>query len=227
MNDVSINVLQSGSSGNCLILDDVIALDIGVSIKKITPYIRGLQLVFVGHVHGDHFKESTIRALAYQRPKLRFCGGAWMTQRFIDAGVSKRNIDVLEDGKQYDYGAFRIEPVPLFHNAPNYGLKIYINSKKAIYIVDTGSVAGIEAKDFDYFLLESNHTQEEIDARIASKLAAGEYPYEIEACRNHLSQEQALDWLAENVGPNSKYVFLHRHKDTQNQTINQKERSYD
>lgn len=220
MNDVQINVLQSGSSGNCLILSDVLALDMGVSIKKVTPYIRGLQLVFVGHSHGDHFKESTIRALAYQRPKLRFCAGPWMAQRFIDAGVSKRNIDVLEDGKQYDYGAFQVEPVPLYHNVPNYGLKIYINGKKVIYIVDTGSVSGIEAKDFDYFLLEANHTQEEIDSRIAAKLAAGEYPYELEARKNHLSQERALDWLAENAGPNSKYVFLHQHKDAQNQTIN-------
>lgn len=211
--DVALNILQTGSSGNCLILSDVLALDMGVTYKTITPYVRSLQLVFVGHEHGDHFKASTIRTLARNRPSLRFCGGTWLTQKFVDAGVSKRNIDVLEDGKTYDYGAFQISPVTLFHNVPNFGLKIFINGKRVIYIVDTGSVSGIEAKDFDYFLLEANHTKKEIAERIAAKDAAGVYAYEREAARNHLSQEQALDWLAKNMGANSKYVFLHQHLD--------------
>lgn len=136
-----------------------------------------------------------------------------MISRFLSAGVSKANIDVLEAGKRYDYGAFQIEPVPLFHNVPNFGLKIFINGKRVIYIVDTGSVAGIEAKDFDYFLLESNHTRAEIEARIEAKRAAGEFAYEEQAMHNHLSQEQALDWLAANMGPNSQYIFLHQHKE--------------
>ena len=213
MNEFTLDVLQTGSSGNCLILSDVLALDMGVTYKTVAPYVRSLQLVFVGHEHGDHFKATTIRALAQNRPSLRFCGGPWMISRFLSAGVSKANIDVLEAGKRYDYGAFQIEPVPLFHNVPNFGLKIFINGKRVIYIVDTGSVAGIEAKDFDYFLLESNHSRAEIQARIAAKQAAGEFAYEIEASRNHLSFEQAMDWLAANMGPNSQYIFLHQHKE--------------
>lgn len=136
-----------------------------------------------------------------------------MISRFLSAGVSKANIDVLEAGETYDYGAFRISPVTLFHNVPNFGLKIFINGKRVIYIVDTGSVSGIEAKDFDYFLLEANHHRAEIEARIAAKQAAGEFAYEIEASRNHLSYEQAMDWLAANAGPESRYVLLHGHVD--------------
>ena len=41
----------------------------------------------------------------------------------------------------------------------------------------------------------------------------GEFSYEYRAAQNHLSQEQALDWLARNVGPNSRYEFLHQHKE--------------
>lgn len=161
----------------------------------------------------DHFKSSTIRTLSRNRPSLRFCGGAWMIPHFIEAGVSKRNVDVLEFGKTYDYGAFQIEPVPLFHNVPNLGLKIFINGKRVIYIVDTGSVDGIEAKDFDLILLEANHSRAEIEARIAAKHAAGEFAYEEAAARNHLSREQAEDWLARNAGPNSKYILLHQHRE--------------
>lgn len=71
----------------------------------------------------------------------------------------------------------------------------------------------ISAKDYTLYLLEANHTKAEIEARIADKLSRGEFAYEVRAAQNHLSQEQALDWLSRNAGPNSKVVFLHQHKD--------------
>lgn len=210
---MTCDVLASGSSGNCTILNGVIALDMGVAYKKIAPHVRGLQLVFTGHEHTDHFKASTIRALAAERPKLRFCGGEWMAGKFISAGVSARNIDVLYAGKRYDYGAFQVEPFELYHDVFNYGLKIFMEDEKILYAVDTGYIDHVEAKDFDLYLLEQNHTRAEIEARIAEKQSRGEFAYESRAAQNHLSQEQAMDWLARNAGANSKYVFLHQHKE--------------
>lgn len=210
---IDYKILQTGSAGNCIILNGIIALDMGVSYKKVSLYTHSLCLVFVGHEHGDHFKKSTIRALAAERPALRFCGGPWMVDKFIAAGVGNRQIDVLEAEKQYDYGAFRIEPVPLHHNVPNFGLKIFIGGKRLIYIVDTGFIGDIDAKGFDLFLLEANHTRADLEARARAKLEAGEFAYEFRAAQNHLSQEQALEWLYQQMGPNSKYCFLHRHKE--------------
>ena len=210
---MTCEVLQTGSSGNCVILNGVIALDMGVSYKKVSPHVRGLQLVFVSHEHGDHFKPSTIRALAAERPMLRFCGGDWMADKFVAAGAPARNIDVLEIGKRYNYGAFQIEPVTLYHDVPNFGLKIFAGGEKAIYIVDTGYVDDVEAAGYDLYLLEANHTTAEIKARIAEKQARGEFAYETRAAMNHLSQERAEAWLAQNAEPNSQYVFLHQHKE--------------
>lgn len=206
-------VLQTGSSGNCAILNGVIALDMGVACKKAAPHVHGLQLVFVSHEHGDHFKPSTIRALAAERPLLRFCGGEWMAGKFLSSGVPARNIDVLEAGKRYNYDAFQIEPVTLYHDVPNFGLKIFMGGEKAIYIVDTGYVDDVEAVGYDLYLLEANHTNADIAARIAKKQARGEFAYEVRAAQNHLSREQAEAWLARNAGPNSRYVFLHQHKE--------------
>lgn len=210
---MTCEVLQTGSSGNCVILNGVIALDMGVAYKKVAPHVRGLQLVFVSHEHGDHFKPSTIRALAAERPMLRFCGGDWMAGKFAKEGVPARNIDVLEAGKRYNYGSFQIEPVTLYHDVPNFGLRVFMGSEKAIYIVDTGYVDDVEAAGYDLYLLEANHTRAEIAARITEKQARGEFAYERRAAMNHLSQEQALDWLARNAGPNSRVLFLHQHKD--------------
>ena len=211
------NLIQSGSSGNCLILNEVIALDMGVPYKKVSPYVKELQLVFVGHQHGDHFKKSTINRLAEERPLLRFCGGEWMAGMFTLAGVSKRNIDVLEAGKRYDYGSFQIEPFNLHHDVPNIGLKIYLNGEKIIYIVDTGHVDDIEAKGFDYYFLEANHAKSDIESRAKEKIERGEFAYELRAAANHLSYEQAMDFLSENMGPNSQYVLLHQHKEEEKQ----------
>lgn len=210
---MTYDILASGSSGNCLILNDIFALDCGVAWKRVAPYAKKLQLVFCGHAHHDHTAPSTIWKLSAERPTVRFAGGWWMASAFTDAGVSTRQIDVLEAGQRYDYGAFQIEPFPLSHDVQNMGLKIWIGGERALYAVDTGTIESVEFPGADYYFLESNHTRAEIEACIAEKQSRGEFAYEVRAARNHLSQEQALDWLAKNAGPNSKYVFLHQHKE--------------
>lgn len=106
-----------------------------------------------------------------------------------------------------------MRPIGLVHNVQNCGYCICIGNERAFYATDTSNLDGIKARDYDLYLVEANHTQAEIEARIAAKQAAGEFAYEYAAAKNHLSREQAMDWLAENMGPNSRYVFLHQHKE--------------
>jgi hypothetical protein len=44
-------ILASGSSGNCAIINHSIAIDMGISFKKIEPYVNDLQLVLLTHIH--------------------------------------------------------------------------------------------------------------------------------------------------------------------------------
>lgn len=162
---------------------------------------------------GDHFKPKTAAALHRERPTLRFGCCEWMVKPLLDAGVDRRVIDVLEPHHTYAYGGIGdIRPEPLTHNVPNCGYHIFTFSwERLFYATDTGTMDGIEAKGYDLYLIEANHTREDIEARIAEKTAAGEFAYEVSAARNHLSREQAEDWLYQNIGPNSQYVFLHQH----------------
>lgn len=134
-----------------------------------------------------------------------------MVDHFIKAGVSARNIDVLEPYKRYDYGAFQIEAFPLYHDVENFGLKIFMGGEKALFAVDTGYL-DVDAKDFDFYAIEGNHTESEIAERIAEKQARGEFAYEARAAFTHLSYEQAMDFLAKNAGPKSQYILLHQSK---------------
>lgn len=132
-------------------------------------------------------------------------------QPLLECGVDKRVIDVLGFDNEYNYGIATIQAVPLVHNVSNCGYKIRMNGERIFYATDTGTLDGIKAKNYDYYLIEANHTQEEIEARIAEKKANELYAYEYNAARNHLSREQAMDWLSENMGANSRYAFLHQH----------------
>ena len=48
-------ILKSGSEGNCIILRDIIALDMGVPFSIVKPYLKQLKIVFISHIHRRPF----------------------------------------------------------------------------------------------------------------------------------------------------------------------------
>ena len=215
-------ILATGSTGNCVIINDTIAIDMGVPYKTIEPYLGKLQLVLLTHLHSDHFNPRTIRRMAYEKPSLRFGCCVWMVPYLLkkdDKGrpaVKPTQIDVFEPDKWGQYnGAIKllISPIKLTHNVANCGWKIFHGGEAAIYATDTGTLDGIEAKGYDLYMIEANHTRAELEARLAEKEANGEYAYERRAAENHLSYEQAVEWLTANMGPNSLWVPMHGHKE--------------
>lgn len=44
-------VIATGSSGNCIIINDEIALDIGVTFKQIKSIYKKLRIVLLTHIH--------------------------------------------------------------------------------------------------------------------------------------------------------------------------------
>lgn len=211
---MTCNVIATGSAGNAVLLDGFLLLDCGVPYKALRPYVKDLRLVLLTHIHGDHFKPETIRRLAYDRPLLRFGCCEWLVGPLLQAGVSPANIDPYRPGESYDYGLVVVEPVPLVHDVDNCGYKLKIGEERSIYATDTFTLDGIEAKCFDLYMIESNHTEAEIAERIKRKTEAGEFVYEYRAAAGHLSKEKADAWLAANATPGkSRAVYLHGHKE--------------
>ena len=210
---MNYNIISTGSQGNAVVVDDIILIDCGVSFKALKDVYKELQIVLLTHIHADHFKRSTIKRLAKERPALRFGCCEWLANELVEAGVPWRNIDVFEIGKVYDYEIFKVSPVKLYHNVPNCGYRVFANGEKAIYATDTEHLQGITAKDYDLYMIEANYTNEDLQERINAKLEAGEYCYELNVANRHLSHEQASEWLMDNMGEKSEYVFLHAHKD--------------
>lgn len=210
---MTFEILGTGSSGNAVILNNIVLVDCGLPWKRIRPYAPEFRLVLLTHVHQDHFSPAAVRALANERPALRWGCCEWMVGPLLEAGVDKRRIDVMENGTEYTYPSLwiTVRPERLVHNVPNCGYHLTMRKERIFYATDTGTLDSVSAKNYDYYFVEANHQMEELEARIKAKKSAGEYAYEYEAKRNHLSQEQAENWLYQQMGPNSRYVFLHQH----------------
>ena len=205
---MNYKIINSGSDGNCTIVNNVIAVDCGVSYRKLKNYVSDLKIVLLTHIHTDHFNKSTIKKLANNRPTLRFGCCVWLVNDLINCGVDKRNIDVYEIGQKYDYSLFSIIPIKLYHDVPQCGYRVFIDEKKLIYATDTKTLDGISAKDYDVYLVEGNYeNNEELHQR------AYTYDYELRVKNTHLSKEYTTNWLLENMNDNSVYEFMHMHKE--------------
>lgn len=211
---MTCDVIGSGSSGNAVILDKHILIDCGVPFKQLQAFAKGLRLVLLTHRHGDHFHEATIRRLVELRPTLRFAMCDWMIP-FAVGVIQPSNIDIMHEGKEYQYDGFSVSPFNLVHDVPNCGWRIHLSDPdyKVLYATDTGTMDGISAKNYDYYLVEANHNEAELEIRAKEKLERGEFSYESRAALNHLSKQKVDRWLLENAGDSSRVVYLHQHKE--------------
>lgn len=208
---MNYKIISSCSTGNATIVRDIILIDCGVTFKRLEKYYKQLKIVLLTHIHSDHFKKETIKRLAQERPTLRFACCEWLLQPLLECGVLRKNIDVLQIGTRYDYKLFKIVPIKLYHDVPQCGYRVLFDDYKVIYMTDTRTVEGIVAKNYDLYLVEGNYEDEELEQRIKQKQEEGLYYYENRVKNTHLSKGQATDFLLNNMGENSEYVFMHEH----------------
>lgn len=205
---MNYKIINSGSDGNAVLINGEILIDCGVSYKKISDYTKKLKIVLLTHIHCDHFNESTISMLAIKRPGLRFACGEWLKDKLIACGVAQKNIDILTFEQLYDYGLFKLSIFELFHDVPQCGYKIFANGKKLIYATDTKTLDGVEAKDYDIYLIEANYENEE---ELMGRAVTSDYAERVK--NTHLSKEYAVDWLIKNMSDSSIFEFMHQHKE--------------
>jgi phosphoribosyl 1,2-cyclic phosphodiesterase len=202
------NVIASGSAGNAVIYYGRILVDCGIAFSLIKPYLYNLQIILLTHEHSDHFNLSTIKRIASERPTLRVGCGSWMAG-FLSGF---KNVDIYEAGKLYDYGAFQISPVKLYHDVPNFGYRIFKDGAKIIHCTDTAHLEGVTAKDYSLYAIESNYNEETIFDTISGLKTKGEFAYQERSLNSHLSEQQARDFIFKNGGENAKVLRLHESK---------------
>jgi len=209
---VKYNIIGSSSKGNCIIVEDILMLDVGCSYVKIEKYLKQVKLIFISHSHKDHLNTTTIKQIAYKYPNIKIiCGSEVVAEKLVkDSYVPMKNIYILKPSKWYDLGALKVKLEPLIHDTPNFSLKAEIKGKKMIYIVDTANVDNIEAKDYDLFLIEANYDEQTLKEHIYRCENPDELYYLYRVPATHLSYQDANSFLIENMGRNSQYEYIHK-----------------
>lgn len=215
---MNYNIIKTGSKGNCIIVEDAIMLDCGLSYKTIEPYLHKIKLIFISHKHGDHLNRATIKQIAFNYPTIKYiCNieDKELIKILIKYGVRTKNIYGLKQNREYTIGKVLVVKLQeLKHDVLNSACEIRYKGKRLIYITDTGSVEHIEAKGFDCYLIEANYKDdEELDALIKQDYDNGnEFSHYERVRETHLSQEQAIDFLKKNMKDYSVFEFIHGHE---------------
>ena len=204
---IQAKVISSGSEGNAVIYNNAIMVDCGVSLKALQEVKRSLKIVLLTHKHSDHLKIRTLQRLQAERPTLRVACGDFLLEEL----PCIKNIDVLQVGKIYDYGAFKVSPVKLYHDVPNFGWRIFLpNGQKIFHATDTVHLEGITAKGYDLYAIEHNYCEEYIQQAIEEARANGEYTHAYGNINTHLSIQQARAFIETNRKESSEVLELHK-----------------
>ena len=200
-------VISSGSEGNAVIYNNAIMVDCGVTLKALQEVKRSLKIVLLTHKHSDHLKIRTLQRLQAERPTLRVACGDFLLEEL----PCIKNIDVLQVGKIYDYGAFKVSPVKLYHDVPNFGWRIFLpNGQKIFHATDTVHLEGITAKGYDLYAIEHNYCEEYIQQAIEEAHTKGEYTHAYGNINTHLSIQQARAFIEANRKESSEVLELHK-----------------
>lgn len=207
---MKINILASGSQGNCIALTsgkNTILIDTGIAKTKIDRKLVefGIQpinvrAIFITHAHGDHIKGLPL-ANKYRIPV--FAGeGEFKSIDNVDSELQRS----IKAGSKMDFGAigFYVESFGTHHDAMDplgYTVQDF-NGNKTSVCLDTGKVDHEMIAAMEYsntYIIESNH-----DPKM---LEAGDYPDSVKARVisdiGHLSNMQtakALNQLVQGLG---------------------------
>ena len=201
-------VINSGSDGNAILYHQKILVDCGVPFKALQEVYKNIQIVLLTHIHQDHLNLKTLQKLQEERPAVRIACGKWLTESI----KTLKNIYVLEIGKLYNYGAFKISPVKLYHDVENCGYRIFTENYKIFHATDTAHLQGITAKNYDLYAIEHNYDEWKAQNAIDEARKERKYCHAIGSIETHLSWQQAREFINQNKKENSEILELHQSK---------------
>lgn len=206
---MKFDVVSSGSAGNAtLVLSKgaCIQIDFGISKKRITNALKGLnfsfddiQAFFISHGHYDHCSD------IHNAPKGKVYASNPSVPKF-EGVIDQRHL--LIPYREIVVGPFKVTPLPLSHDYKNtVGFVIDDGEEKLAYVTDTGFVPERNFRylqNLDYYIFESNH-----DTKMLYESNRPDYLIRrIISDTGHLSNVDSAFYLSSFVGDRTKEVVL-------------------
>lgn len=211
--------LSSGSSGNCYYLgteEHAILIDAGIPVKQIRTFLKnaGLEFekimaVFVTHDHADHIKalgnigeKCAVPVYATRETHIGINNNYCMTEKLISS------VHYVEKEIPFQFHEFEVTPFEVPHDGTdNVGYRVRVGDKVFCFVTDLGHITEAASKyilQAQYLVMEANYDED--------MLRMGNYPKflkdRITSPRGHLSNRTTARFLAQNITPDMKYIWL-------------------
>ncbi|NCD12762.1 MAG: hypothetical protein EOL93_09455 [Epsilonproteobacteria bacterium] len=194
-----IKHFASDSKGNLYTIDEDIIIDCGVSFSFIDATIdfQSFGYLLLTHEHADHLNKVSLRKV-FTRSNLIIVCGEWLNDILLSHGFDESRIIVVEFGKVYQLGEYKISPIKAYHDVENCGYRIMKDGHKHLHITDTATLDGIDAFDYDTATIECNHDEQKALELIAQAKENGEFTHLKGAMNSHLSVQQTIQFCERN-----------------------------
>lgn len=169
---MNVKIIATGSSGNCVLLDDCILIDAGITVKAFKASGVTPKAMFITHKHSDHMQLPLVR-------KLLKDGIRSYLPTDVIAEIAKENKvniqDLINSGQvtpivsehPYTVGDVTITPYPQKHHTiVNYAFVVEKGDDRVLYSTDLDTVEPtdmgvglLHLGMFDTILLEGNYDE--------------------------------------------------------------------
>lgn len=194
---MNFKTIETGSGGNCFLIDDEIIIDVGLPYSKIKPYLELVGLILLTHKHGDHFKIDTIRKIAVNHEHITFVCGEWLKDKLMNI-LSDCQIKVLDFGEIVSFNEYKIAMIEAYHDVANCGYRIMVKGHRHLHITDTVTLDGIEAIGYDSASIECNHEINKALELIQEAKENDEFSHLKGAINSHLAVHKTIEFCKEN-----------------------------
>ena len=199
---MKVEIIETGSSGNCFLFNYSIIIDMGLPMSRLKDKIDFSKVthILLTHIHGDHFHKTTLSNIHQNHKHIIFVCGEWLFEdlRLVFGGKTER-IEVIDMNKLYKFGDIKVAGFNAVHNAPNCGYRL-INSDghKHIHVTDISTLYGLTAQGYDTATIECNYEDVEALEFIKKAREDGSFSHLTKAMKNHLSVHEVISFCKDN-----------------------------
>lgn len=206
MTMIDIQVIASGSSGNCYKISDQstsLLIEAGIRFRKIQEAINfkmsDISGCLISHSHLDHCRD-TDKVLKVGID----CYLSEDTRKSL--GVSGHRVHVYEALKIFEIGTFKILPFPVQHDAENHGFLIQSqNGGKLLFATDTYYLK-YRFKGLTHIMIECNYSTDILEANIKDGVTPAQIRNRV--LKSHFELENVKKFLLANDLSSVREIYL-------------------
>lgn len=198
---INYEIIASGSSGNCVIIGDVM-VDCGVSYKIIKDYLYDIKTLLLTHTHGDHINGSTLGKIKKEFPRITILGNYEVHQ--------EHGVDLITN-EGFDTGVGQTVFTPFLgdHDVLCHGYVWEHESQRIIYATDLSNLDNAPPGPYDYLFLESNHDETKL-ALVRKQIRKYGYNVYRSSLRHLSTQKSKAFYYTNRRHKDSEWIELHK-----------------